>query len=321
MSNLDTASTADVNRLYRSLRRMRRAEEVTADIYPSDKIKSPVHLSIGQESVTVGIVDAINDDDYVSGSYRGHAAYIAKGADLGAMFAEMYGKSTGCAKGRGGSMHLIDPQHNVIGASAVVGTQIPVAVGHALALKREGRGRLVVVFFGDGATEEGVFYESLNFASLHKLPILFICENNGFAIHTPLEKRWASKKLCERVKTFAIAAERVGDGDVLAIRDAALSAVAAIRQGGGPRFIECETYRWREHVGPAEDYDDGYRTREEQKPWVQNDQVARLAEMLDEKTRKKIDEEIELEISAAVDFAETSPVPSVKELWDFVYAD
>jgi TPP-dependent pyruvate/acetoin dehydrogenase alpha subunit len=300
---------------------MRRAEEVTAEIYPSDKIKSPVHLSIGQESVTVGVVDAISDDDYVAGSYRCHAAYIAKGGDLGAMYAEMYGKSTGCAKGRGGSMHLIEPGHNVIGASAVVGTHIPVAVGHALALKNAGEGQMVVVFFGDGATEEGVFYESLNFASLHKFPILFVCENNGFAIHTPLEKRWATNSLCERVKTFGIPAERVCDGDVFAIRDAALSAVAAIRQGDGPHFMECETYRWREHVGPYEDYDDGYRARDDQKPWVQNDQVARLAEMLDEETREKIDAEIELEIAAAVDFAETSPAPNPEELWDFVYAD
>ncbi len=300
---------------------MRRAEEVTAEIYPSDKIKSPVHLSIGQEAVTVGVVDAMNDDDYVAGSYRCHAAYIAKGGDLPAMYAEMYGKSTGCAKGRGGSMHLIEAPHNVIGASAVVGTHIPVAVGHGLALKREGKGRIVVVFFGDGATEEGVFYESLNFASLHKLPVLFVCENNGFAIHTPLEKRWATRRLCERVETFGIPATRIDDGDVFAIRDAATDAIKAIRGGEGPQFMECETYRWREHVGPGEDYDDGYRERADQAPWVQNDQVARLAQMLEVTERDTIDTDIEAEIATAVEFAENSPEPNPEDVWNNVYAD
>jgi len=310
-----------VRRVYRSLRRLRRAEEVTAEIYPSDKIKSPVHLSIGQEAVTVGIVDTLMAEDYVAGSYRCHAAYIAKGGDLPAMYAEMYGKSTGCAKGRGGSMHLIETPHNIIGSSAVVGTHIPVAVGHALALKREGKGRLVAVFLGDGATEEGAFYESLNFASLHKLPVLFVCENNGFAIHTPLAKRWATRRLCERVETFGIPAVRIGDGDVFAIRDAATDAAKAIRNGQGPQFIECETYRWREHVGPGEDYDDGYRERADQAPWVKNDQVARLAGMLGARERDSIDAEIEAEIAAAVDFAENSPEPEPEELWDNVYAD
>lgn len=321
VSNNKAVKEEDLNRIYRSLRRMRRAEEVTAEIYPSDKIKSPVHLSIGQEAVTVGVIDVIEEFDYVAGSYRCHAAYIAKGGDLGSMYAEMYGKSTGCAKGRGGSMHLVEASHNVIGASAVVGTHIPVAVGHALAVKREGKGRIVVCFMGDGATEEGAFYESLNFASLHKLPILFVCENNGFAIHTPLEKRWATNKLCERVETFAISASQIDDGDVFSIRDTAMDAVKAIRNGEGPQFMECKTYRWREHVGPNEDYDDGYRHRDDQVPWIENDQVSRLGRMLDAEARESIDAEIEAEIAAAVDFAETSPVPKPEEVWDHVYAD
>lgn len=311
----------DLGRLYRALRLMRRAEEVTAEIYPSDKIKSPVHLSIGQEAVTVGVVDAMDDTDYVAGSYRCHAAYIAKGGDLAAMYAEMYGKSTGCAKGRGGSMHLIEAPHNVIGASAVVGTHIPVAVGHGLALKREGKGRIVVVFFGDGATEEGAFYESLNFASLHKLPVLFVCENNGFAIHTPLNKRWATRKLCERVETFDIPATRIDDGDVFAIRDTAATAIKAIRNGEGPQFMECATYRWREHVGPGEDYDDGYRQRSDQEPWVKNDQITRLAQMLEGTERETIDAEVEAVITTAVEFAENSPEPVPEEVWDNVYAE
>src|SRR5262245_15570518 len=168
------ANPADLERIYRSLRRIRRAEEEVARIYPSDKIKSPVHLSIGQEAVSVGICDVLRPDDAVSPTYRGHAAFLAKGGSLRGLMAELYGKAAGVAGGKGGSMHLIDPPHNVIGTSAVVGTTIPVALGYALAFKRTRTDRVVVSFFGDGATEEGVFTESLNFAALHKLPVLFV---------------------------------------------------------------------------------------------------------------------------------------------------
>src|SRR5262249_12706495 len=156
-------------------------------------------------------------------------------------------------------MHLIDMQHNVLGASAVVGTTIPLAVGFALAAKCTGAARVVVAFFGDGATEEGVFTESLNFASLHKLPVLFVCENNFYAIHTPVTRRWATQRLTERVETYGIPAHTVDSGDVLALRALAAELVARIRRGEGPAFVECRTYRWREHVGPNEDFDAGYR--------------------------------------------------------------
>jgi TPP-dependent pyruvate/acetoin dehydrogenase alpha subunit len=172
------ADAAAPPRLYRSVRRIRRAEEEVARLYPSDVIKSPVHLSIGQEAVAVGVIDVLRPDDVVSGSYRGHAVYLAKGGDLRLMLAEMFGKQAGCAGGKGGSMHLVAMDQFVLGASAVVATHIPLACGYALALQREKRCRVAAVFFGDGATEEGVFYESLNFAALHRLPIVFICENN-----------------------------------------------------------------------------------------------------------------------------------------------
>ena len=205
----------DLERVYAKLLLIRRAEEEVARIYPSDKIKSPVHLSIGQEAVAVGVCDPLRADDVVSGTYRSHAAYIAKGGDLRTMFAELYGKDTGCCRGKGGSMHMVAMEQHILGTSAVVGTTVPIAVGYALALKREGKGRLAVAFFGDGATEEGVFHESLNFAALHKLPVLFVCENNGYAIHTPLSKRWATNRLCERVATYGIPAQKVPDSDVL----------------------------------------------------------------------------------------------------------
>jgi len=311
----------DLGLLYRKLRLIRRAEEEIARIYPSDKIKSPVHLSIGQEAVSVGVCDPMRPDDVVSGTYRSHASYIAKGGDLRELFAELYGKDTGCAHGKGGSMHLVDMNHYILGTSAVVGTTVPIAVGYALALKREGSGRVVAAFFGDGATEEGVFYESLNFAALHRLPVLFVCENNFFAIHTPLEKRWATRQLCERVRTYGIPAQQVTDSDVLKIRQLAAEAIAGMRTGQtGPAFMECHTYRWREHVGPREDYDDGYRSREDLLRWQANDQVAVIGARLDAAERSSIEADVEREIADAIEFAEKSPFPDAKELCTHVFA-
>jgi TPP-dependent pyruvate/acetoin dehydrogenase alpha subunit len=309
-----------LERIYRSLRQIRRAEEEIARIYPSDKIKSPVHLSIGQEAVAVGVCDVLGPDDVVSPTYRGHAAYLAKGASLRGLFAELYGKATGVARGKGGSMHLIDMSHNVLGASAVVGTTIPLAVGFALAFKRTQSPRVVVAFFGDGATEEGVFTESLNFAALHKLPILFVCENNFYAIHTPVTRRWATQRLCERVETYGIPARCIEDGDVLKLREETAAAVAALRRGEGPAFIECRTYRWLEHVGPNEDFDAGYRASDEREPWLQSDQLIKIGALIAAERRSAIDQEIEDDIKEAIAFAEASPFPEIGALYDNVFA-
>ncbi len=319
-ANESAVAAADLERIYRSLRLIRRAEEEVARIYPTDKIKSPVHLSIGQEAVSVGVCDVLRPDDVVAPTYRGHAAFLAKGAPLRGLMAELYGKATGVAGGKGGSMHLIDMSHNVLGASAVVGTTIPIAVGFALALKRTKTDRVSVAFFGDGATEEGVFSESLNFASLHKLPVLFVCENNYYAIHTPITRRWATNNLCERVETYGMPVHRVDDGDVLKLRELAASAVARMRRGEGPSFIECRTYRWREHVGPNEDYDQGYRARDDFSPWLKDDQVEKVGRMVLDERRAQIDSEIEIEIADAVEFAESSPFPEIEKLYTNVYA-
>jgi pyruvate dehydrogenase E1 component alpha subunit len=311
---------ADHERIYRSLRLIRRVEEEIARIYPSDKIKSPVHLSIGQEAVSVGVCDVLRADDAVSPTYRGHAAFLAKGGSVRGLMAELYGKASGVAGGKGGSMHLIDMSHHVLGTSAVVGTTIPIAVGHALAFKRTGSDRVVASFFGDGATEEGVFTESLNFASLHKLPILFVCENNFYAIHTPVTKRWATQRLCERVETYGIPAHQIDDGDVLKLRAVAADAIAGLRRGEGPVFIECRTYRWREHVGPSEDFDAGYRERSDLESWLENDQVERIGKTIASDRRAAIDADVEREIADAIAFAESSPFPEIDALHTDVYA-
>jgi TPP-dependent pyruvate/acetoin dehydrogenase alpha subunit len=310
------------SRFYRSLYRIRRAEEEIARVYPSDKIKSPVHLAIGQEGVAVGVCEALRPEDVVFGSYRSHAYYLAKGGDLNAMMAELYGKLTGCAKGKGGSMHIVDVAHGVMGASAVVGTPLPNAVGYAYALKVQRRPGIVVCFFGDGATEEGVYHESLNFAALKAVPIIFICENNGYAIHTHVASRQkAFDRLTERARGYGLPAECLED-DVFKIYERVNTAAEALRAGQpGPFFFECQTYRWKEHVGPNEDYQLGYRTRAEAEPWMTNDSVQRVAALLEPAERQRIEAEVEAEIQAAFDFAETSPFPPAEELYTNVFKE
>lgn len=308
-------------RLYRSLKRIRRFEEVTAEIYPTDKIKSPIHLAIGQEQAAVAVCDLLEEGDWVGGSYRSHAMYLAKGGSMDEIMAEMYGKATGCCGGKGGSMHVISTTAGVIGSSAVVATQIPVAAGYALAARQAGRGRVVAVFLGDGATEEGCFYETLNFAALQRLPLLFVVENNGLAIHEPLAKRRAEPDgLCRVAEALGVPAARIADGELFAIRDAAEAAVAELRTGAGPRLIEVLLHRRRQHVGPGEDYDQGYRTRAEAEPWIASDPLARLAARLEAGRRQGIDSAIEAEIAAAVRFAEDSPPPPPDRLFADVYA-
>ncbi|MBT3334073.1 MAG: thiamine pyrophosphate-dependent dehydrogenase E1 component subunit alpha, partial [Rhodospirillaceae bacterium] len=287
----------------------------------TDVIKSPVHLSIGQEAIPVGVCDILRADDYVAGTYRGHALYLANGGNLNAFMAELYGKIDGCAAGKGGSMHLVDSEHYMIGSSGVVATNIPIALGHALKLKREGKGRIVVCFFGDGATEEGVFYESLNFASLQKLPVLFICENNALAVHTPIERRWAHMDICHRVAGFGIPTHRLDDQNIFNIRSIAEGSAMSIRAGQGPAFMECPTYRWRSHVGPEEDFDANYRPREASIPWIENDQMSVLADLLPGDVVAGHDTDVEADIDAAMSFAANSPFPTMEELHRHVYAE
>ena len=307
-------------RLYRSQRLIRRAEEEIARIYPTDKIKSPIHLSIGQEAAAAGVCEALQPEDVISITYRGHAGYIAKGASLNRMFAELYGKSLGCAAGKGGSMHLVSMQDGVIGASAVVGTTIPVAAGFALALKQRNEKRVVVCFLGDGATEEGVFSETVNFSVLKRLPILFVCENNGFAIHSPISKRWANPNLIARVKSYGLSCYDVPDGDPFAVYQKAEKAILDIRNGGPPSFLNVAVYRWKQHVGPAEDFHVGYRDKAEYEHWVKRDPVEVVGKRLGSEVRQSIENEIEKKIADAIKFAEDAPWPDQLETFSQVYA-
>lgn len=320
-----TANHDLIVRLYKSMLLIRQFELRLAEIYHTNAIKSPVHLSVGQESIAVGVCDPLLADDIVSNTYRCHATYIAKGGDLNEMMAELYGKATGCAGGKAGSMHLVDMKHGILGASAVVGTTVPIAAGYAFALQQEakltGHQRVIVSVFGDGCTEEGCFFETINFAALKKLPILFVCENNGLAIHTPQNKRQATTQLCERVATYGIPTLQIPDGDIFTIRDSVNDALAHMRTGSGPAFIECATYRWLEHVGPRDDHGDGYRDAAVFEQWKEKDQIARLANMLDEATRQQVQQEVSALIQNAEKFAENSPYPASEELLNHVYAD
>ena len=312
-----------IAKFYTSLYRIRRVEEKIAEVYPTDKIKSPVHLSIGQESVSVGVCEALQNDDVVFGTYRGHALYLAKGGNLNKMIAELYGKATGSNKGKGGSMHLIDVKAGVMGQSAVVGTTIPQAVGYALAQKYLKSKRIVVSFFGDGAVEEGVFFESINFAALKKLPIIFICENNYYAIHTHQNQRQPIPNIWERVRAFGIPSERIENNDIFKINEKVSKIVKSLRsnKAEGPFFFECMTYRWKEHVGPGDDFHLGYRTKKEREPWVKNDQVQKLAKLLNPVIRQQIEAQVEGEIKKAVEFAEKSPFPKDSELFTEVFKE
>ena len=309
-----------LGRLYRSLRRIRCVEEQIVKIYHTDKIKSPVHLSIGQEAPSVGVCHALRPTDVVFGTYRGHALYLAKGGDMKRMIAELYGRASGVAKGKAGSMHLADASVLMMGTSAIVATTIPHAVGYALAEKFRGRDTVVAVFFGDGASEEGVLHESANFAALHALPVLFVCENNFYAIHTPLRSRVPMPNYCARMETYGIPSQKILRNDVLETERITRELTGQMRQGQiGPAFLEIETYRWREHVGPSEDWALGYRSREEAEPWIQGDEVERIGRQLDLNLRASIDKAVEAEVEAAFRFAEEGEFPSDEELLTDVF--
>jgi TPP-dependent pyruvate/acetoin dehydrogenase alpha subunit len=293
---------------YQALR-IRLVEERIIELYPSDVIQSPVHLSIGQEAVAVGACRALKKTDLVFCTYRSHAFFLAKGGNLGEMFAELFGKMSGCAKGKAGSMHLSAPEVGLMGSSAVVASTIPHAVGAALAAKRLGKDHVVLGVFGDGATEEGVYHESLNFAVLHRLPVVFLCENNGLAVHS-FQKTRQGYDILDHARTYGLPVYHVSEGyDFLKVNETMSDVIRGVRTKGGPAFVEIRTYRYKEHVGPGEDFMYGYRQQKECLAWKQCDpldQHAALADVIRTDIRREIDE--------AVHFALSSPFPPAEEL-------
>ncbi|OGM96146.1 MAG: hypothetical protein A3B86_02655 [Candidatus Yanofskybacteria bacterium RIFCSPHIGHO2_02_FULL_38_22b] len=308
-----------LKKLYYEMLRIRRVEETVSELYKEGHIKAPVHLSIGQEAVAVGVMSALEKSDKIVSTHRCHGHYLAKGGDMSKMFAELLGKSDGCCCGKGGTMHLFDDEAGHVISAPLVGASIAFAVGLGLAFKIKNEKKVSVAFFGDGAIEEGIFWESLNFASVHHLPVLFVCENNLYATHSPILKRQPAAEIVSRVGSHGVKTFRVANGnDVLAVSDTAHQAIKLVRNGQ-PCFMEAVTYRWREHWGVGEDWHLGYRTLEEGKYWIDNCPLKTLNRLLVDKAVSKneisrLEEKVKQEIDQAVDFAFESKPPSANEL-------
>ena len=316
--------TLDVDlrrRLLLDMIRIRMVEERIVDLYPEQEMRCPVHLSIGQEAAAVGVCSVLERDDWVFSGHRNHAHYLAKGGDLKRMLAELYGKATGCCGGKGGSMHLTDLDAGFVGATPIVGSTVPIAGGAALTAQMRGDGRMVAVFFGDGAMETGVVHESLNFASLKHLPILFSCENNLYSVYSPLSVRQPEHRAISQLAEGHGITVFVADGnDMDEVIEVARSAREIIDSGEGPVFLELSTYRWREHCGPNYDNDIGYRSEAEFIEWQQKDPILRTKVLVGSVSLDEAITEIEQEISDAVDFAKDSPFPEARAAADHVYA-
>lgn len=311
-----------------SMKRIRFIEESIAAVYSQGKMRCPVHLSTGQEAVSAAVGLALRKDDLAVSGHRAHAHYIAKGGSVPAMLAEIYGKKTGCSAGKGGSMHLIDQSVGFMGSTAIVGGTIPVGTGLAFSLKLKGSDQVTCIFLGDGAVEEGAFYESANFAALKKLPVLFICENNFYSVYSHLRVRQPEgRSIAGMVQGMGLTC-RTGDGnDALEVHAITENALKDIRAGRGPAFLEFTTYRWREHCGPNFDNDIGYRAEAEYLEWKDREPIAPLARKLlgdrviTEAEIKKMDRDIELETLAAFKFADESPFPEASEAYTHLYKD
>ncbi len=309
----------DIKKAYYLFLLIRRSEEKIIELYNTDKIKSPVHLSIGQEAIAVGVSLALSESDIIFSNYRGHAHFIAREANLAKMWAELYGKSRGTARGKGGSMHLNDYEKNFIPTSAIVSTAVPEAVGYAFALKYKKQDGVVVCYHGDGATDEGVFWESLNFASLHSLPIIFICENNKYAIYSHQNTRSLNNPIVDRAKAFGISSIRVSSNETKNYFDATLNCIEHIKKKSQPFLLECMTTRWCDHVGITIP-ELSKAEFEEIENAKNNDDLVELEKQMSDDDVLIINKKVTTEIENAINFAESSNFPEESELYDNVLA-
>jgi pyruvate dehydrogenase E1 component alpha subunit len=310
--------------LLREMLRIRRFEERCAELYTEEKIRGFLHLYIGEEAIAVGVMQCLTPEDAVIATYREHGHALARGMPMTTMMAEMYGKREGCSRGRGGSMHLFDAATRFYGGNAIVGGLLPLAIGLALADKMQGRPRVTACFFGEGAAAEGEFHESLNLAALWQLPVLFVCENNLYAMGTALERSESETHIFRKAQGYRIEAESVDGMDVIAIEVAARRAAAAVRAGEGPRFLECLTYRFRAHSMFDAQL---YRDKAEVEAWKEKGPVLRFGHwleetgMLDAAGRARIEAEIEEELAAAIAFAESGTWEPLEDLTRDVYTE
>ncbi len=314
--------------LFRRMKKIRLTEEKIAERYCEGKMRCPTHLCIGQEAIAAAVGVLLRKNDFVLSTHRAHGHYLAKGGDLKKMLAEIYGKVSGCSKGNGGSMHLIDKSVGFMGSTSIVGGTIPVAVGLGLSIKLHKSDQIACVFFGDGAVEEGVFYESVNFAVLKKLPVLFICENNLYSVYSHLKVRQPQgRKIYKMVEAMGCPVIHGDGNNTLEVYEKVKSGITLIRQGDGPLFFEFKTYRWREHCGPNYDNDIGYRTEEEFISWKKKDPIPFLEKKLikgnviSREGIKGIEREILTEIEEAFEFAEKSLFPQQDGIFKYLYEE
>lgn len=313
--------------LLHGMERIRLVEEGIAERYSQGKMRCPTHLSIGQEAAAMAVCAALDKSDLAISSHRAHAHYLAKGGDLNAMLAEIYGKVTGCCRGRGGSMHLTDPSVGFMGSTAIVGNSIPIGVGLALSLQLKKVKSVGAIFFGDGCVEEGSFYESANFAAVRKLPVLFVCENNFYSVYSPLSVRQPEgRQIFKMVEAMGISSAIANGNDIEAAYVAAQNALEYVRSGRGPFFLELTTYRWREHCGPNYDNHIGYRSEKEFLEWQAKDpipayqNVLRSRDWLTHEDMLLMRAQLVAEIDAAFTYAESSAFPAQEEAFSDEYA-
>jgi len=310
--------------LYQKLYLIRCAEDAIRKHYASDAMKTPMHMSTGGEAICAGVCHALRKDDQIIGTYRSHGIYLAKTGETDRFFAEMYGRVTGMAKGKAGSMHLTAPADGLICTSAIVGTTIPVALGAVFANRQMKKDRVVAVFFGDGAIDEGVFWESLNSACSMKLPVLFVCEDNGYAVHVPKQQRHGYRSITEVVSQFECNVFNSESTDVEAIHTLTLEAIAAMRDSGKPSFLYLKYHRYLEHVGVNEDYNQGYRDRTEHDRWLKVDpleiQRKKLLQWFSETDLRAAEQAIDGQVAASVVRAGNAPFAGRDELFEDVLA-
>jgi acetoin:2,6-dichlorophenolindophenol oxidoreductase subunit alpha len=309
--------------LYRTMLRIRLFEERVDTLMMQGRIHGTTHLYVGMEAVATGVCSALRPEDCIASNHRGHGHCIAKGADLSRMMAELLGKATGYCKGKGGSMHIADLEQGNLGATGIVASGIPVATGAALAIAMRKEARVVACFFGDGAANNGAFHESLNLAAIWKLPVIYVCENNQYAMSAPAREMFSNPRIAERGSAYGIPGITVDGNDVLAVHTAAAEAARRARVGEGPSLLACETYRWKGH---SRSDANRYRTKEEIAAWQERCPIRRLrlhleaAATLDAQAADAIEQGVRSEIEDAVRFAENSPAPTLEGAEADLYA-
>jgi pyruvate dehydrogenase E1 component alpha subunit len=315
--------------MYRSMTRIRLFETKVRDLAKANEIPGFVHVSLGEEASATGVCAALRKTDRITSTHRGHSHLIAKGGRLDRMMAELFGKRTGYCKGKGGSMHIVDFSLGILGANGIVGAGLPIATGSALAAVIAGTDDVTACFFGDGASNEGTFHESLNLAAVWKLPVVFVCENNGFGEFTPMQTVTSVKDIAVRAKAYDIPGHIVDGNDVLEVYGYASEAVARARAGEGPTLLECKTYRWEGHVVGEEAFlgAGSYRTEQEVSEWkarcplIRFDKFAAESGKISVADLQRIKQETEAELDQAIKFARESPLPDVSEVTDDVFTN